>query len=170
MKLAVLAIGLLLAIAIPAMTYQIKSSFHPSFPPLPSLTPADIILPLEYTVITETPVPSATPRPSATVTPTPNRISAGDLEAFFSKYAEKESVDRDLLKKIAVCESGFNPAARNGIYGGLFPFSENSWQSLRRIMNLDTNPALRFNAEEAIKTAAYKLALNGRAAWPNCSQ
>ncbi|KKS47708.1 hypothetical protein A3J20_03000 [Candidatus Gottesmanbacteria bacterium RIFCSPLOWO2_02_FULL_42_29] len=159
--LCLLTLGLLIL--------NIQSLKRQTLPPIPtriSTVPSVI----EYTVITETPVPSATPRPSATVTPTPNRISAGDLEAFFSKYAEKESVDRDLLKKIAVCESGFNPAARNGIYGGLFQFSENSWQSLRRIMNLDTNPALRFNAEEAIKTAAYKLALNGRAAWPNCSQ
>ena len=159
--LCLLTLGLLIL--------NIQSLKRQTLPPIPtriSTVPSVI----EYTVITETPVPSATPRPSATVTPTPNRIPAGDLEAFFSKYAEKESVDRDLLKKIAVCESGFNPAARNGIYGGLFQFSENSWQSLRRIMNLDTNPALRFNAEEAIKTAAYKLALNGRAAWPNCSQ
>jgi len=159
--LCLLTLGLLIL--------NIQSLKRQTLPPIPtriSTVPSVI----EYTVITETPVPSATPRPSATVTPTPNRISAGDLEAFFSKYAEKESVDRDLLKKIAVCESGFNPAARNGIYGGLFQFSEKSWQSLRRIMNLDTNPALRFNAEEAIKTAAYKLALNGRAAWPNCSQ
>ena len=159
--LCLLTLGLLIL--------NIQSLKRQTLPPIPtriSTVPSVI----EYTVITETPVPSATPRPSATVTPTPNRISAGDLEAFFSKYAEKESVDRDLLKKIAVCESGFNPAARNGIYGGLFQFSENSWQNLRRIMNLDTNPALRFNAEEAIKTAAYKLALNGRAAWPNCSQ
>ena len=170
MKLAVLAIGLLLAIAVPAMTYQLKSSFHPSFPPLPSLTPADIILPLEYTVITETPVPSATPRPTVTVIPTPNKISAGDLEAFFSKYADKESVDRELLKKIAVCESGFNQAARNGIYGGLFQFSENSWQNLRRMMNLNPDPELRYSAEESVRTAAYKLAINGREAWPNCSQ
>ena len=159
--LCLLTLGLLIL--------NIQSLKRQTLPPIPtriSTVPSVI----EYTVITETPVPSATPRPSATVTPTPNKISAGDLEAFFSKYADKESVDRELLKKIAVCESGFNPAARNGIYGGLFQFSENSWQSLRRIMNLDTNPALRFNAEEAIKTAAYKLALNGRAAWPNCSQ
>jgi len=159
--LCLLTLGLLIL--------NIQSLKRQTLPPIPtqiSTVPSVI----EYTVITETPVPSATPRPTVTVIPTPNKISAGDLEAFFSKYAEKESVDRDLLKKIAVCESGFNPAARNGIYGGLFQFSENSWQSLRRIMNLDTNPALRFNAEEAIKTAAYKLALNGRAAWPNCSQ
>ena len=159
--LCLLTLGLLIL--------NIQSLKRQTLPPIPTRISTVPSL-IEYTVITETPVPSATPRPSATVTPTPNRISAGDLEAFFSKYAEKESVDRDLLKKIAVCESGFNPAARNGIYGGLFQFSENSWQSLRRIMNLDTNPALRFNAEEAIKTAAYKLALNGRAAWPNCSQ
>ena len=159
--LCLLTLGLLIL--------KIQSFARQTLPPIPtqiSTVPSVI----GYTVITETPVPSVTPRPTSTMTPTPNRISAGDLEAFFTKYAGKESVDRELLKKIAVCESGFNPAARNGIYGGLFQFSENSWQNLRRIMNLNTDPKLRFNAEEAVKTAAYKLALNGRAAWPNCSQ
>ena len=159
--LCLLTLGLLIL--------NIQSLKRQTLPPIPtqiSTVPSVI----EYTVITETPVPSATPRPTVTVIPTPNKISAGDLEAFFSKYADKESVDRELLKKIAVCESGFNQAARNGIYGGLFQFSENSWQNLRRMMNLNPDPELRYSAEEAVRTAAYKLAINGREAWPNCSQ
>jgi hypothetical protein len=35
-------------------------------------------------------------------------------------------------------------------------------------MGLDTNPDLRKNAEEAIRTAAYKILNGGRGAWPNC--
>lgn len=35
-------------------------------------------------------------------------------------------------------------------------------------MNMDTNPALRFNAEEAIRTAAFRFSTDGPNAWPNC--
>jgi hypothetical protein len=35
-------------------------------------------------------------------------------------------------------------------------------------MGLDSNPDLRFNADESIKTAAFKIAHGGIGAWPNC--
>jgi hypothetical protein len=37
-------------------------------------------------------------------------------------------------------------------------------------MNLDPNPELRFNPEEAIKTAAFKISTVGFSPWPNCGK
>ncbi len=92
------------------------------------------------------------------------------MDAWFTQYAGSQSVSIEMLRKIAVCESGYNQFARNGIYGGLFQFSSNTWKSTRTHMNADSNPDLRFNAEEAIKTAAFRFATAGYAAWPNCSK
>jgi hypothetical protein len=35
-------------------------------------------------------------------------------------------------------------------------------------MGLNPDPELRFNAEEAIKTTAYKISRDGTGAWPVC--
>ncbi len=122
----------------------------------------------EYIVITLTLTPTQTPTPTPVPTITPTPISYMHLEDLFTKYSGSESISRELLWKIAVCESGLNPNAKNGIYGGLFQFSEGSWISTRRKMNMDTNPNLRFDLEQSIRTAAFKMALDGPGAWPNC--
>lgn len=109
-----------------------------------------------------------TPKP--TNTPIPIPYTAVDINHWIDFYSNKESVNKDLLRKIAWCESKFNPLAVNGIYVGLFQFAPNTWMTLRRILNLNTDISLRFNPEESIRTAAFKLALNGLAAWPNCSK
>lgn len=132
--------------------------------PPPSLTP------LEYSVISETPVPTSTPRPTPTPKPSPIILSSSQIEDLFTKYADTQSISRELLKSIAACESGFNPGARYGPYGGLYQFSEGTWILTRRKMNLDTDTALRFIPEEAIKTAAFKIATQGVYAWPFCSK
>lgn len=137
-----------------------------------AVTPAEIIPTptLDIIVITETPIPtpSKKPTPAPTITPTP--IPVGSMEDWFNKYAGKESIDRERLKRIAVCESGLNPNARFLDYGGLFQFSTSSWISTRTHMNLPTDPNQRFNPEEAIKTAAFKVATEGIHAWPNCNK
>lgn len=125
---------------------------------------------LDIIVITETPIPTPTVKPTPTRTITPTPIPVGALEDWFNRYASKESIDRERLKRIAVCESGLNPNARFLDYGGLFQFSTGSWISTRTNMNLTTDPNLRFNPEEAIKTAAFKVATEGIHAWPNCNK
>jgi len=127
---------------------------------------------LDAVIITETPTPTPTPKPTKTPTPTPvpRFIPVGALDELIVKYSNKESVDPGLLKKIAVCESRLNAMAVNGPYAGLYQFSESSWRSIRTKMNLDTNPQLRFNPEESIRSAAFKLAIGGRFAWPNCGK
>jgi len=77
-------------------------------------------------------------------------------------------VSGDLLRKIALCESGYNPSAKNGIYEGMFQFSESSWISARSRMGEDVNLGLRNNAEESIKTASFMLSTGGQNAWVNC--
>ncbi|OGD62471.1 hypothetical protein A2160_00095 [Candidatus Beckwithbacteria bacterium RBG_13_42_9] len=91
-----------------------------------------------------------------------------DLDQYFETYASQYQVDCNQLKSIAHCESGFNPNAVNDIYSGLFQFSPSTWQVNRNRMGLDPNPDLRYSAEEAIKTAAFKISQDGTGAWPVC--
>lgn len=115
---------------------------------------------------TLTPKPSLTPSPLPS--PTPILVTSEQLDNWFTNYSNQFSVDRNRLVSIAICESKLNPDAKNGDYGGLFQFAQNTWKVTRTAMNMDTNPDLRFNPEEAIKTAAFKLSVSGGAAWPNC--
>jgi hypothetical protein len=132
----------------------------PTNSPIPTLTPTIYITPTE----TDTP----TPRPTATPRPTP--VPPETMENWFTQYANHYSIDRQYLRKIAVCESNLRPYATNGIYGGMYQFDPAAWKATRRQMNLDGNPELRFNPEEAIRTAAFKISVNGNRAWPNCGK
>ena len=127
---------------------------------------------LDYIVITETPVPTPTRKPTSTPTPTPSPIpvSSAELEFLFNKYSSEYGVNKELLRKIAYCESKFNPNAANKYYAGLFQFSVNTWINTRREMNMNDDPQLRLNAEESIRTAAYKLSRGGVGSWPNCQK
>ena len=130
--------------------------------PLPSVTPSLTLR------------PTSTPEPELIPTPTPlpafPPLSTDQINHWIKHYSGFYSVSEDLLKKIAVCESKLDPKAQNGPYGGMFQFSTSSWKSTRGFMNLDPNPTLRFNAEEAIKTAAFKISISGPGAWPNCAK
>lgn len=128
--------------------------------PVPTATPTIIPSPTP----TETPIPSPTSTPTATPTPS----APVDIEALFTDHANHYSIDKDLLKRIAQCESGMNSSAQNGPYGGMYQFSESSWASTRNAMGMDPNPLLRFDPGESIRTAAFKLSTGGRSAWPNC--
>jgi len=141
-----------------------------TIPILTPLTPTPTITPSPTPTNTPTPTPTSTPSPTPTNTPTPTPIAApADLESLFEKYSSVYSVDKEKLKRIADCESHFNPNANwRDIYLGMYQFSESSWRATRTQMNLDSNPDLRTNAEESIKTAAFKISVNGQNAWPNC--
>jgi len=58
----------------------------------------------------------------------------------------------------------------NGDYGGLYQFATNTWKTTRQKMNMDPHPDLRFNPEEAIRTAAFKISTVGLSPWPNCGK
>ncbi len=94
--------------------------------------------------------------------------SIQEIRDFFEKYGNEYGLDPKLLEKIAYCESGFNNRAVNGPYAGLFQFCSSTWVSNRRALGLNTNPNLRFNAEESVRTAAFKISRDGTGAWPVC--
>lgn len=115
--------------------------------------------------------------PEITITPAPETpvikaetILTSEHDPLFDKYAAEYNLDKNIMKHIAKCESGFRPEAVNGPYGGMFQFISSTWVSNRRAMGADQNPDLRFNAEEAIKTAAFKMSRDGFGAWPACSR
>ncbi len=118
---------------------------------------------------------SPTPKPTEKPTPIPTpqslpatKVPTSDYEPLFEQWSTHFGVDINLLKHIARCESRFNPAAVGGIYGGMYQFSASTWKSTRSSMDHDTDPNLRFDANEAIKTAAFKIASGGKQAWKNC--
>ena len=95
--------------------------------------------------------------------------SPEQFETMFSAYSAYYKVDRGLLRTIAFCESRFIPSATNGRHAGLYQFNSSTWKATRKRMDLDPDPNLRFDAEEAIKTAAFKLHNSGHGAWVVCS-
>jgi hypothetical protein len=131
--------------------------------PTPTLTP----------IPTSTPTPTASPTPKPKNTPTPSpvpqpKISQAEIHALMERFAGQYAVDVNILRHIAVCESGFDPGAVNGPYAGLYQFNSTTWKKNRILMGEDTNPDLRFNAEESIQTTAYLISQGKRYLWPNC--
>lgn len=138
--------------------------------PVPEKTPiiASSPAPTATPTPTSTPKPTSSPKPTPKPTSTPKVISAPNLEDLFNKYSAEYGVSKDLLKKIAGCESGFNTTSVGGDYAGMFQFSSGAWVSTRQKMGLSGDLSLRFNAEESIKTAAFKISQSGTSAWSAC--
>jgi len=134
----------------------------PTYTPTPTSTPTP----------TNTPTPTRIPTPTSLPTPTRYPASAQDIDGWFERYSREYGVDIALLRKIAVCESGYNTTSNNKKhdYGGMFQFSISTWRTTRNAMGADPNPDLRFHPEEAIKTASYKISRQGTGAWPACSK
>jgi hypothetical protein len=137
---------------------------EPTPTPTPTATPTDT--PTPKPPLTPKPTPSSTPIPTSSVLPSAQPYDAISL---VSKYAQEYGISEDVLFTIGQCESGFNPTSSNGPYGGIYQFHYSSWASIRNSMGLDANPDLRFNPEESIKTAAFKISRDGTGAWPACS-
>ena len=126
----------------------------------------------------QTPEPTPTLKPAEVYTTTANtnhdtQVSSDsgapqDIIALIEKYAVEYGVDRNMMIGIAKCESGFRENAINGPYAGIYQFVSGTWISNRRAMGLDENLDLRFNAEEAVRTAAFKMNRDGFGAWPVC--
>ena len=144
----------------------------PTSPPTPTLIPTLTNIPTPSPTPTLTPIPTNTPTPIPTLTPVPTTLPTvfptTSFESYFDQYSAQYQANEELLKKIAQCESGMSPSNVNGPYGGLYQFMIQTWQVTRNQMGLDANPDLRFNPEEAIKTAAFKIANGGQIAWKNC--
>ncbi|OGM10411.1 hypothetical protein A2Z67_02920 [Candidatus Woesebacteria bacterium RBG_13_36_22] len=138
-----------------------------------STTPTPVPTSMPTPTITPTPSPTLTPTPLPTPSPTPTSVpqpkfSQEQIHGFIERFAAQYSVDPNVLRHIATCESDFNAEAINGSYVGLFQFGSASWKSNRVIMGEDTDPDLRFNAEESVQTAAFIVSKGIKNIWPNC--
>jgi len=166
-NLATVAVVSLLTLGNLAVSFVTPKAEGHLISPLPTTSPSPTLVPTATP--TPTLIPTATPSPIPTATPTPTPITTSqDLEQLFQKYGDQYQVDKDLLKRIAACESGFNSEAKYLDYLGMFQFSTESWTSTRLTMGEDTNPDLRKNTEDSIKTTAFKIAHGEESAWPNC--
>lgn len=106
--------------------------------------------------------------PTAKSTPTPTMATSEEVYKLIEKYAPMKGIDPNVIRHMALCESGFRSNATNGIYAGLFQFAPASWRSIRAEMSKDTNIDLRYSPEEAIQTAIYALSMGRGGMWPNC--
>jgi soluble lytic murein transglycosylase-like protein len=129
----------------------------------PTLTPTLTPTP------TAKPIPTSTPVPSLTPTTAPQTVfSSEQINSFIDGFSGQYAVDSNVVRHIATCESGFNPASVNGAYAGLFQFSKMTWMVNRKLMGENDSEILRLNAEEAVQTAAYLLSIGKGYLWPNC--
>jgi hypothetical protein len=126
-----------------------------------------LVLPTPTIFMAPSPLPTSIALPT-TVTVRPVVFAPDDLQGFFETYSAQYAVDKELLKRIARCESNFHASSDTGTYAGMFQFSAGTWASARAAMGLDGNPDLRKNAEESIKTAAFMISRGQARAWPNC--
>ena len=133
----------------------------PALTSIPTLTPKPTIIP------TSAPTFPPTPIPTPTLVPQP-AYSAEEIHGFIERFSAQYGVDANIMRHIAVCESGFNPLAVNGPYAGLYQFGKTSWITNRIIMGEDSEPSLRYSGEEAAQTAAFMLSIGKGWVWPNC--
>jgi len=115
---------------------------------------------------TSTPVP--TPKPTPTLPPQP-AFTSQQINEFIDRFAAQYNVSPHILRHIALCESGFNPSALYVGYAGLYQFGPVTWKNVRIKMGEDPDINLRYNAEEAVQTAAYVLSTGKTGIWPNCA-
>lgn len=129
--------------------------------PTPENTRDEATRPTTTSILIPTPTPTVPLQYTSPVT---------GYDGMIETYGAQYRVDANILKKIASCESGFNPNALNGPYGGMYQFAAQTWINTRSQMGRDTNPDLRFDAKEAIMTAAFKISRDGTGAWANCAR
>ena len=156
-----------------ATTAQILAPARPARPKLKKATPSPTPLAKPATSSVTLPADAPTvakPTSEPVNTPVPAPTAPTDLESLFQQHAATHGVNPSIMKKIAQCESGMRPEAANGPYGGMFQFNSSTWVSNRKAMGKDPNPSLRYNAAEAIETAAFKMGRDGYGAWPSCSR
>ena len=130
--------------------------------------------PIEYKPEKNAVIKNTQTAPNQAVAPVVHRVTntPDELEQFFEQYASEYGISSETLKIIAKCESNFNAqiVSKNGLYAGLYQYSAATWKSTRKQMGLEENPDLRFDAQEAIRTSAFKISRGGISAWPTCGK
>ncbi len=127
--------------------------------------------------------PSATPSPeklvvtqlktvknevTATPTPTYSAETAQAVNEYIDKFSAEHGVDPNVIRHLAICESGFRTNAINLGYAGLFQFDSATWKRLRLEIGEDPNPDLRFSGKDAVQTVTYAISKNKSGLWPSC--
>jgi len=128
------------------------------------------IFPPQLPVVTPTKTPAKPRQVHLAAVPRIQKVAPEVTLVLIEKYGQEYGVDPGLLKQIAACESGYRTEAANGPYGGMYQFLASTWASNRKAMGASPDPNLRFDAEEAIKTAAFKISRDGAGAWPVCGK
>lgn len=146
----------------------IEASPDPTQSPTPTGTPTESPSPTTKPTPKETPSPTSTPTPATTPVPQP-AFTSEQINGFIERFSAQYGVSPDILRHLALCESGFRYDAVNLSYYGLYQFGPTTWKNIRKEMGEDTNIDLRTNAEEAVQTAAYVLHVNKAYIWPNCT-
>lgn len=136
--------------------------------PIPTITPTPS--PNPTSTPTPTPTETSTPAPTKTSfpTPKPTGVSSSEINTFIDRFSAQYSVDANILRHIAICESGFKSNITNAGYVGLYQFGPVTWKNIRLEIGEDSNPELRYSAEESVQTAAYALSKGKGNIWPNC--
>ena len=114
--------------------------------------------------------------PDPTIAPQPRHVSQPqyteeELDAMMKRFEGQFALEKDVLKNIAKCVSDYNPNLFDDSRIGLFQFQEPTWIELREKLGEETDPNLRFFAEEATQTAGYVLAndLDPDGIWGDCA-
>ena len=135
----------------------------------PMASPSASISPIEPEPLTEA-TPSATPtpksKPEPTITPAP--ASSQEVNGYIERFSSQYGVDPNVIRHIAICESGFNSNAVSLSYVGLFQFGPATWENIRKEIGEDPNTDLRYSAEESVQTASYAVSKGKGKIWPNC--
>ena len=143
-----------------------------------------LISPIVYVIPTTLPTPlpteitpTASPtaivalkkiKPTATPKPTPTAEAPERVNNLIDRYRIVFGLDPNVFRHLLLCESGQKSNATNGKYVGLFQFDKQTWVNMRKEMGQETDPDLRYSAEESIKTTAYALSKGRKKLWPNC--
>ena len=114
------------------------ATIAPSQTPSPTPTPTETPIPKP----TNTPSPTLKPMDSAMLTTSPSAqpISApvitaatsADVNGFIDRFSSQYGVDPNILRYIAISESGFRSNAKNGPYIGLYQFVEITLKNIRK--------------------------------------
>ena len=118
------------------------------------------------------PRPTTTPIPSPSVSPSPSPtlelVTNQQINEYIDRYAAEYGVDGNILRHIAICESGLDPTIEHLSYVGLFQFGPKTWENKRLEMGRDPSDALRWVAQEQVITAAWIIKMGYTNIWPNC--
>lgn len=121
------------------------------------------------TTVKKTTTTTVKPKPATTTTqPTTTVVEkeyvGGGIESVIRSAAAEFGVSGDRMVRVARCESTLNPSAKNGKYGGLYQFSDQTWVWFAGMSGIGGS---KWDASSAARMAAWAFA-NGYASHWEC--